>query len=248
VVSVVTTGLGLPLFTGVQVWLYYMGLEPLVRRRWPRMLIAWARLVEGRWRDPLIGRSLLAGCTVALVVTAVMPGLASIVTQRFGWPVSAPWYQPWAVDGGLGWFLASGTMPLVGPTLALAALTSLLVARLVVRSERAAWALLFCLMFVVHLWWETNAQPWVIRATLFWFPAVEAAAAVYLLSRHGLLATAVFLTVSTAVLNTPLTYNFSHFYAWRTGVVVVMIAGLALWGFRNVLGRQSAFPEGALEG
>ncbi len=248
VLLVVLTGLGLPLFTGVQVWLYYVGLEPLVRRRWPHMLIAWTRLVDGRWRDPLVGRSLIVGCTAALVAVGIVPGLASILTTRFGLPLSAPWYQPGTVDGGLGWFLVPGVVPTVGPALALIALTSLLIARLVLRNNRAAWALLFCLMFVVYLWWAISSRQWASSVTLWWFPATQAALSVYLLSKHGLLAAAVFFTASIAVLNTPLTYNVSHLYAWRTGVVVVMIAGLALWGFRNVLGRQSAFPEGSLEG
>jgi hypothetical protein len=29
--------------------------------------------------------------------------------------------------------------------------------------------------------------------------------------------------------------------------MMVVIAALAIWGFRNVLGKQSAFPAGALD-
>jgi len=40
----------------------------------------------------------------------------------------------------------------------------------------------------------------------------------------------------------------SRWYAWRQWCVVAIIAGLAVWGFRIALGRQSAFPTGALDG
>ena len=57
-------------FIGVTVWLYYLAVEPFVRRRWPHLLIAWTRLLSGGYRDPLIGAQLLTGGAfgVALVV------------------------------------------------------------------------------------------------------------------------------------------------------------------------------------
>lgn len=62
-----------------------------------------------------------------------------------------------------------------------------------------------------------------------------------------MLAGAAFYTAWIALETTPLTYDPASWYRWRTGVVVVLIAALAVWGFRNVLGRQSAFPAGALD-
>jgi hypothetical protein len=39
--------------------LYYLAMEPFVRRIWPTALISWTRAVSGGWRDPLVGRDLL---------------------------------------------------------------------------------------------------------------------------------------------------------------------------------------------
>src|SRR5262245_20576051 len=39
----------------------YLAFEPHVRRRWPAVLVAWSRVFGGRWRDPLVGRDVLAG-------------------------------------------------------------------------------------------------------------------------------------------------------------------------------------------
>jgi hypothetical protein len=46
-------------------WMIYIALEPFLRRRMPTTLIAWTRLISGEFRDPLIGRGVLAGVAVA---------------------------------------------------------------------------------------------------------------------------------------------------------------------------------------
>ncbi len=49
------------LFVGGFVWLLYIALEPLVRRRWPTTLVSWSRVLAGEFRDALVGRDLLLG-------------------------------------------------------------------------------------------------------------------------------------------------------------------------------------------
>jgi serine/threonine-protein kinase len=55
-------------FYGVMTWTLYVALEPHARRRWPQMLVSWSRLLEGRWRDPLVGRDLLVGGTIGMAL------------------------------------------------------------------------------------------------------------------------------------------------------------------------------------
>ena len=54
-------------FIAAVVWLLYLAIEPYARRHWPDSLISWNRLLEGRFRDPLIASHILAG-SVALWV------------------------------------------------------------------------------------------------------------------------------------------------------------------------------------
>jgi hypothetical protein len=50
---------------GVMVWVFYVALEPFIRRRWPQLLISWTRLLRGQWSD-------VVGCvTIALVSTII---------------------------------------------------------------------------------------------------------------------------------------------------------------------------------
>jgi hypothetical protein len=66
--------------------------------------------------------------------------------------------------------------------------------------------------------------------------------AVWFIRRFGLLAFAVALGVNWASRATPWTIDPSAWFAWRAGLSVAVVLGVAVWGFRNVLGRQSPFP------
>jgi len=55
------------LLAGCLAWALYIALEPQVRR-YPARVIAWTRLLQGRFRDPLVGRDLLIGAVVGSAV------------------------------------------------------------------------------------------------------------------------------------------------------------------------------------
>jgi serine/threonine-protein kinase len=73
--------LGRMLIQAVVAWLAYVALEPIVRRWWPRSLISWSRLLSGRPRDPLVGRSVLLGALVG-ACWALLTALDRLAT---GW-------------------------------------------------------------------------------------------------------------------------------------------------------------------
>ena len=73
--SIVSRNLALQLFSGMVVWVFYTALEPYVRRLWPDTLISWTRLLDGRLRDPLVGRHVL------------IEGLAGVVFISFAFMV-----------------------------------------------------------------------------------------------------------------------------------------------------------------
>ena len=67
------------------------------------------------------------------------------------------------------------------------------------------------------------------------------AGAVLVLWRGGLLGLAVWLAAIVLLRDTPWTSELTRWHAGPTWLAGALLAGLALWGFRNVLGRQSAF-------
>ena len=60
--------MSLALFFACLAWIIYIALEPLVRRRFPDTIISWTRFLAGRLRDPLVGRDLLAGAVVGVLL------------------------------------------------------------------------------------------------------------------------------------------------------------------------------------
>ena len=59
------------LFVAGVLWLIYLALEPYVRRHWPQTIITWTRMIDGRWRDPLVGRDLLFGVILGVLWTVI---------------------------------------------------------------------------------------------------------------------------------------------------------------------------------
>jgi serine/threonine-protein kinase len=94
----------------VQVWLAYIGLEPLARRIWPQTLISWSRLLAGRWRDPLLGRDLLIGVAAGCAFTATV-GMLWIAAPS-GTLVRTAGY---ALPAGLGSFIDMIVTPMCAP-------------------------------------------------------------------------------------------------------------------------------------
>src|ERR1039458_8388142 len=60
-------------------WVLYIAMEPYVRRRPPATLVSWSRLLVRGFRDPLVGRDVLAGCLWGALVADLSrcPGISS---------------------------------------------------------------------------------------------------------------------------------------------------------------------------
>src|SRR5262249_6054737 len=53
--------LGIGVWSALLFGVGYLAIEPAVRRRWPWRITSWNRLLDGRLRDPMVGRDLLIG-------------------------------------------------------------------------------------------------------------------------------------------------------------------------------------------
>ena len=64
-------GTGHALLISVLVAVQYLAIEPYFRRLWPKLLGSWVRILDGRFRDPLVGRDVLLGALVASAVATM---------------------------------------------------------------------------------------------------------------------------------------------------------------------------------
>ena len=134
----------------VRIWLYYVALEPLVRRFWPDMLITCSRLISGRFRNELVGRDVLIGFLWGAAIT-----LASVIVKR-DWE---RFLQPDLIQGGRLVFSQILNGHQAAGTGSLFYLTNLLLIRALFRNNWLATAAFTLLM--VGCWgenWDDHGQ------------------------------------------------------------------------------------------
>jgi predicted Ser/Thr protein kinase len=229
--------LGAALWQGARLWLAYLALEPWVRRRWPRTMVTWARLLAGDVRDALLGRDLLIGILVGLGYGLVFV-VAIALMQRRGAPPSTNA----GLDGLLGLLpLGGGLLNRVTDSLggALLIFLFLFLLRVVLRREWLAGGVL-ALLFALGKGFASG-YPTILIPTY----AMVYGLLVVVLLRFGLVAAVACLFVANIMINGVFTASFGAWYGTPSLVVCLCVIGLAAWAFRSSLAGRSVL-EGVL--
>jgi serine/threonine-protein kinase len=238
--EMVLKALGFALLKGAFVWLAYMALEPYVRRKWPDLLISWTRLLSGRFQDPLVGRDVLIGLFfggLSAIVLHIDNGLASF------WNVPGMTPVP-PVQGSLsgpnrlaGWLLDHVGFSAINAL----AVTSLLVLSWVILRRR--WLAVGVAGLILALL-DISGENILVEV-----PMVLALATltIFAATRFGIVALAVNFLSRGLLVFSPFTLNFSRWYAGRSLLVLLILVGLAVYGFRASLGGKPAFGDATLE-
>ncbi len=227
--------LGVAGFWGAALFVFYLAIEPQMRRRWPERLSSWNRVLSGRLRDPLVGRDvlvgLLAGVCAALPVKAVAPLLGTYY-------LASPVYEPLTpnMPPGFAFGLFAVTLARTAGTFIV-----LLLLGLIFRRERlAAVALVVVLTF-------NGVQSQVTYSLQSWVPwvgfGVVTSLVVVVALRFGWLATLVGLFTASVINIMPLTVAPHAWYAGTTVASAGVLVALALYGFFVSLGDQRVFTE-----
>jgi serine/threonine-protein kinase len=230
-VLAISTGL----FTACLVWVLYMALEPFVRKLWPQTIISWTRLMSGRVRDPLVGRDVMFGVILGLVWVVIFEIRLMVGATRFG--MFPQLFSTEYLMGGrnvLGVALAQLPGAIQGTLvffIVLIALRSLL---------RHPWAGAagFVVIFTT-LKSLGSSHPLLEMANGLLIYGIAAVALV----RFGLITLAVAVFVANVMLNVPITFDFSRFYATAAMIVPVGVLALAIWAFYTALGGQKLIRE-----
>jgi serine/threonine-protein kinase len=218
-------------------WLLYIALEPLIRRRWPDSLIAWTRLLSGRFTDPLVGRVLLAGALLG-VFGAISGELRELARRAFEATPPIPSF-PWDTTLRGPRAVASHLVnPAIAMFFALVAAMLFFLLRAVLRKEWLA-AAVFVLFFAVPSFLDGG----LISGA---FGLVVAAAEIFVFLRFGLLAW-VFANIFGHGLQFPLTTDSSAWYAGTSLFLLLILAALAVYGFRIALAGRPAFSGTRLD-
>jgi hypothetical protein len=226
-----TAALSVAAYTGIRYWILYLALEPWVRRYWPQNLVTWARLLAGRWRDPLVGRDVLFGIGLGLVYLLLFQSyyfanlfhgpspdaIASIPSGARYWAATLAGHLDAAAGGALFFFLI------------------LFVFRAVLRKQWLG-GLAFVLIFVALRW--HGEGPWYTPLFLL---AIWTTLVVVML-RFGLFATMCLVFVIDTPLEMLFTTDFGAWYGQSSWVILALMGAAAVWGFRTSLGGRPLIP------
>jgi serine/threonine-protein kinase len=224
--------LAFSLFRGGVTWLVYIALEPLLRRRWPNLVISWNRLLAGNYRDPLIGRDLLIGsvCGVGIWVVNNFPRLLLKLTGN-AYPLGTFFPPVRGLRSLINQFAGDLGFMLFLP---MALLFLCLLVSAVVRKPWLA-AIVVWLLLVANF---VPARPSLIG---LFSTAVTYGVLVIVTMRYGLLPACFCFLIFRLMANYPTTANFSAWYAEATIFVLIIAVGLILFGFYTSLAGQQLF-------
>jgi hypothetical protein len=211
-----------------------------VRRRDPRALIAWTRLIGGKIRDPLVGRDALIGLAYG-VVLSIFESIDNFVLPLLHLPPPAP-----GVASGetlLGVRPVLGTIFFYTWVFVLYSLLIFFLVFLVRVAVRKDWIVAPVIIFLGAI---TNTG-----AEYFWenfiFSAIIWASIYLVLRRFGLLALVVGLVVQNMLVLFPMTSHLSRWYASGAVAGMLVILSIAIFAFYNALAGQSILPHDALD-
>ncbi len=229
------------LLVGVLTGVLYLGLEPLLRRHWPHRIVSWARVLEGRFNDPLVGRDLfLAGVLTAGVghadTLAFLLGQAARGTTQ-AWSVLIPDGTGWRVaDIISGWPLSMSLGTLQGFGLAVL----LLVAARILRHD-ALGGLLVAVAMAVGL----AMRDQVTDPVLFVGLLIQCALMVMMMLRFGLLMLVTLVAFANLAIMYPTTRFAESWFANGSTVLamtVPLLAAYGAWAATRCTASTSAAP------
>lgn len=228
------------LFIAAMLWLLYIALEPYVRRHWPQLLISWTRLLAGEFRDPLVGRDVLAGALLGLGHTAA--ALSGILVDLLDVSGGAGMAADPSMLSGFShlledFFTSFGISIFAG----LAPLFFLLLLYLFLRKRWAAAVIMWVIVSTVEILFF--ASSWISAP----FNMVIATLLVVGVFRFGLLTAIIAQFVFFLSFPFPLTTDLSIWYANRSLFALFVLIALASYGAYVSLGGQRILHTSLLE-
>jgi hypothetical protein len=213
-------------------WLFYIALEPFVRRRWPEKIISWTRLLAGDFRDPLIGRDILIGAVLGIVIV-FFQFAAKLITTWLGWPSTAIGFEPASEKLGLRYAVESLPAQIQsGFLFGFGLLCLLLLLSLVLRKDwlvgAAAWLICSAALVLAYYAHPLALLVAPIGAALILLPLV----------RYGLLAMISSQFFHHLWILYPMTFNLSAWYAGSFVVGLAVSLALVIYAFYISLAGQ----------
>lgn len=228
------------LLHGVVMVIFYLAIEPYIRRLWPSVLVGWARLVVGRVRDPIVGRDILVGALLGIAFAAL--GVAhEALARRFGLvdvQASASLQTLQATISAQA--ILSMTMLWLAISIVRATtfFTLLVLLRFVLRDNRVAVAALFLVFTVIFVEFGQKTV-WLDLA----MGLLSSGIVVFVGLRYGFITMLSGLLFANLVEIFPWTTDLSAWFAPQTLLSWGILGAIMIYGFLTAIGGRPLFRD-----
>ena len=228
-------------------WIFYIAIEPYVRRLWPRVLTSWVRLIDGQHADATVGRDLLVGCLLGTLISLSVAGHQA-APVLLGAPPGRPdniGYVENQLAALLGlrhqiaellWLYRSSVVLVMGFVMIL------VMARIVLRNAPAAVAAAYLLFMSFAL------PKGEVPALNVAMAAVWTLLLLVVLMRFGLLAAITGMLIHATLQAAPLGMDLGGWPTSRTVLALLIVLGAGAYGFARSLGGRPAVRDVLAEG
>jgi hypothetical protein len=221
------------------VWIFYIALEPYIRRHWPHAMVSWTRILTGRAKDPVVSTHLLIGLLFGVVWSVISAGGALILNKQPG-----AFSNEISTDALLGFTHVASAFLSVLPSGTISVMVFfflLFVIRVRVRRERLA-AILFVVVFTLFVTLFVSPSWASLPFNLIQFSILG-----FILTQYGIVPTYVGVCVSHMLITFPLTTDMSAWYAGPAIFAVALVAVAAILAFRGAVAGRPLFREELLD-
>jgi serine/threonine-protein kinase len=214
--------------------LFYLALEPYLRRRWPHTLIGWSRLLAGRAGDPLVARDVLTGFIGGAAI-AMGAATIALISRYATSPALVALDNPVRILGMFFDLTAIWTQNALGVCMVL------LLTHIVTRNRTAAVATTIAVVAMVWVSPGLNVAAEVV------YRLYCAAIVVGILVRFGVLAGAVTVVISAVITASPVVLDPTRWYFASSVVILAALILLAGYAAFRSLGAQALFTRAVLD-
>ena len=207
------------------IWIFYIALEPWVRRTWPETMISWSRFTTKGLKDPRVGRDILYGAAMGAFFAIVR--LMQIHLHGVSAPPSIP---DLAALSGLRGAIAFGLNGIDGALFdPMIVLFLLFLMRLIMRKPWIAATAAIAVLKLMNL--SNMSAPGIDVPFYVLYMALEVLA----LLRFGLPAVIVGNITQSYLLDVPVTFDFSSWYCGFGLLAIAACGAIAWYGFKTAL-------------
>jgi serine/threonine protein kinase len=224
------------IFQGVLLGVMYLSFEPFVRRKWPQTIVSWSRILTGGLRDPLVGRDMVIGVAVG-VLLALIEDFGALSYRPLGVPMVRT--SSVLITLTSGRFAAGEFLFLVIDALfrSLGILFLLFLGRTILRKQWLAAGIIIVALGGILA--ANSAHPlieWPVSLLFF-------ALMIFALMRFGLLVLSVAMFVVLLFVSFPIGSDVTVWYFGTSALVLIAVLALSLYGARMALAGQPLFKE-----